>query len=94
MLRCLAVTWNFPRSLLLFLVVLIVSGVLLDTPTATVLSCSGKISGTVPSPKIMPMERAGSRGRRRMETIAKKADTKLVEKQSAKEPCESSALCI
>ena len=29
-----------------------------------------------------------------METfIAKKADTKLIEKQSAREPCESSALC-
>ena len=57
---------------------------------ATVLSCSGELSGTVPSPQIMPMERAGSRGKRKMETfIAKKADTKLVEKQSAKKPCES-----
>ena len=60
MLRCLAVTWNFPTSLLVFLVVLMVSGVLLDTPMATVLSCSGKLSGTVPSPQIMPMERASS----------------------------------
>ena len=77
MLRCLRVTRNLPRTLLLFLVVLIVSGVLLDIPMTTVLSCFGKLSGTVPSPQIIRIESAGSRGRRRMETFsAKKAEKK------------------
>ena len=56
---------------------------------ATVLSCFEKTNNTFFTPNIAHGK--SSRCRRRMEAfITKKADAKLVEKQSAKEqPCES-----